>query len=284
MEEIESEEVKLSNLSEYYHKLFLRMVLDRDYSHWFTWSLGWGWRARQIDINSWKETSLSPVDLGIIAISISIWSERNIKKRMDMQSYLVRSWIINNDDLTDHRELMLKRTKPEHQDTHQFRVNLNENAAKILILHRAYEALQWARESIGLPDAEERIILWYVIALLGGKYQLRPYMIDKSIRTESWVDVYDHLFDEFSPRASEFYSRRWYSYLFSVFHEIRNEIAKKKLSKRIKQIAAVDEFSRFYWRMQEAAQTMKRVDIILRWDFTQSPPLASSHLQDPQSP
>lgn len=211
-----------------YYQLFMNMVIHGDFSHGFTWSL-WGKnRARQISVSNTDEAKmLTPTDLGVIAIAVSLWVEDNPEARIAHQYFLVNLWIINNDDIEDHARHMISITRREHVKKRYLTHNV-ENAWKIIVLRRAYEALQQARKQWKLKDIEWRIILWYVVSMLWWKYEIRPYMVDKEMSKDSWVDFLDHLFDDFSQRSFNTYNTEWFGRIWVDFLQLRNDIAIKK--------------------------------------------------------
>ncbi len=222
---------KLLSETAFYHKLFQKMAIKWDFSHGYTWSLGWRGDARQIYINSGNSKNITPIELGIIGIWLSLWSEESIESRIETQTYLMRLWIVNNDNIVDHAYEMIKLAKPEHMCKGHFIQNHTENAAKIVILRRAYEALDYQRQWWQLKDSEDRIILWYVMALLWDRYKMRPYMLDPELKDESWVTIYDHLFHNFSEESRKKYETDWYADIWRSFLAVRNSIAQKKRNK-----------------------------------------------------
>lgn len=246
-------EERLVHETKFYQQLSDKMVIEWDMSHWYTWSLWWKGRARQIFIHNQKEKPLNSTELGILAISLSLREGRDRQERFALWFFLQTLWIVNADDIADFASEMIKNTRWEHAVKSEYLKNCTENTGKIIILRRAYEELQKERSQCKLKNSEDRIILWYVIALLGGIYEFRPYMIDRELQTESWVDVYDHLFDNFSEKSAVYYKSEWYESLYSLFLSIRNEILEKKRLKQIAQHECSDLIQKvkrdvFVWR------------------------------------
>lgn len=211
----------------YYSQLFMNMVVYWDFRHWFTWKIGWNQQPRQINLEDWAKKTLTASDLSVIAIALSLWDEDSSLYRTSHQYFLLHLWIIGHDDIEIHARRMMKRVKREHY-TKTFLTHNVENAWKIIILRRAYEALQKERWACNLIDPEDRILLWYVVSILGGEYELRPYMIDEDLEDESWVSFYDHLFENFTIESYNKYNIPWYWKIWNDFLELRNDIAKKK--------------------------------------------------------
>lgn len=217
----------------YYTNLFIRMVVDLDFSHWYTWKIWWKWKAKQVDFKNWKEYILSPSDLWVIGIWLSLPNNDSAINRLSYQFFLIEQWIIDSNDLLLHSQEMLKRTKSEHL-TKVYYTHMIENAWKVIILKKAFRELQKQREEWKLTDIEDRIILWYVVAILWWNYELRPYMIDTSLQKETWVSFYDHLFDNFSIESYNKYNQSWFGEVWVNFLEIRNDIAQKRWHKLIR--------------------------------------------------
>lgn len=220
---------KLQDEFNHYNKLFMNMAVAGDFTHWFNWSLGWKSRAYQVNLENWKIQKLTPSDLAVIAISISLWDEDTAMARISHQFFLLNLGIISMDDIEDHARDMIKISRREHATTKHYLIHNTENAAKIIALRRAYEALQNERIWWKLKDHEDRILLWYVVAILWWSYELRPYMIDTELSNdESWVDFYDQLFANFSQESYNRYNDDWYGKIWIDFLDLRNDIAKKR--------------------------------------------------------
>lgn len=215
----------------YYHQLFERMVIESDFSHGYSWSLWWKWRARQINLESWRAQGLNPTELGILWIWLSLGSEELREFRVVNQVFLLKLGIVNHDDILDHVQHMISVARREHISKPLFFQNHTENAAKIVILRRAYEALDKQRVEWKLTDCEDRVIFGYVIAILWDRYHMRPYMLDWELADETWVSMYDHIFHDFNETSRDLYEKEWYGEIWRLFLQIRNEISRKKRNK-----------------------------------------------------
>lgn len=211
----------------YYSKLFMNMAVHLDFSHWFTWKIGWNQQPRQINLADWTNRILVASDLAVIAIALSLGDEDSSLYRISHQYFLLELWIIGHDDIENHAHRMMWRIKREHFTKTCVTHNI-ENAWKIILLIKAYEALQKERWECRLSDPEDRILLWYVVSMLWGEYELRPYMIDKTMEAESWVSFYDHLFEDFTIKSYNKYNTSWYWKIWNDFLDLRNDIARKK--------------------------------------------------------
>ncbi len=242
---------------QHYSKLFMNMVVAWDFSHGFCWSI-WGKnRPRQINLSTFTETKLTPSDLGVIAIAVSMGDEDTVEQRVAHQYFLINLWIINHDDIEDHARHFMSITRREHI-TKTYMHHMVESGAKITALRRAYEQLNSEKKWWKLHVAEDRILLGYVISVLWGKYEIRPYMVDDEMtHKESWIEYYDQLFDDFSQESFERYNREWFGRIWTDFMELRNDIAfKKKMPlKHIKVPYQVIQDS----ARQETAELLKRV-------------------------
>jgi len=169
--------------------------------------------------------------LAVLAIGLSLGDDDSHATRIAHQFDLLRLGIITHDDIMHHVQYMHRQVRGEHASKLHYLNNMTENAGKIILLRRAYEKLQKLRSEGELDELEDRVLLGMVVGMLGGKYRLRPYMVDEDIEPESsWVEYYDHLFDGFSYESYLQYSSHLddYSDLWYQFLNIRNMIAKNK--------------------------------------------------------
>lgn len=218
---------RLENEFNHYTRLFMRMIVDWDITHWYTWRIWWKWKAKQIDLNKGREHILSPSDLWVIAIWLSLPNNDSSLNRISYQFFLIDQWVIDHNDLLLHSQEMVRRTRTEHL-TRVYYTHMIENAWKVIILKKAFISLKKLREEWKLTDIEDRIILWYIVAILWWNYELRPYMVDSSLQKETWISFYDHLFEDFSIDSYEKYNQSWFGEIWTNFLDIRNDIAKKK--------------------------------------------------------
>lgn len=226
---------ELANDVDYYRSLLQLLNIHPMINGWVSWKLWEKWKERQISIlPDWKkiEKPLNAKDMAIIAIAFAEWKDESDK--LLSQADIINSWIVSEIDLIQSTLGFIKVMKSEHINNERLATNLIDNSAKICILKWAYEkiALHLSENHEVLNDSEHIILLGYIFAILGYRYELRPYMINPNLITVDWVAIYDSMFNNFSNVSRKEYIEQWYIVLWEIFRSIRNEIATKKLTKK----------------------------------------------------
>ncbi len=193
-----------------------------------TWYLGYEGTPRQISLPDKKVASLNAHETAIIVLWIVAWIDSTRLHRISHQNRILTLQILNLRDVILHDDWMMKIANNEHRVSAKFLENLEENAANIFILRRAYEMLQHIRTSWQVLDIEWKMLLGRIVALLWGKYRLRPYMIDRELRTDSWIDYFDHLLHDFSEESYQLAVREWYPKTWWLCLRVRDDIARMK--------------------------------------------------------
>lgn len=267
----------LANEVGIYRTLFQLIFIHPTVNGWYNWKLGEKWKEKEILISSVgvQEKSLKPKELAIIAIALSEWNEISELERLSSQWKIMDAGIITVDDIINTTQHLIATTRREHITNKKFITNATENAAKITMLLWAYNriAKHLTENHDDINDPEYMILLGYVIAILGYRFEFRPYMINHKLIDANWVEVYDSMFSNFNEQSKAHYIDEGYYVLWEMFRSIRNEIETKILIKKTKQ-----DFLAGY------PITPELVSWLLANIFTQSPPSASTHLQDPLFP
>lgn len=50
------------------------------------------------------------------------------------------------------------------------------------------------------------ILLGYIIAILGYRFEFRPYMINHKLNDTNWIEVYDSMFSNFNEDSKAHYA------------------------------------------------------------------------------
>jgi hypothetical protein len=248
----------------YYRRLFENMAIEWDFSHGFIWSLGKAERAREIRFSDGRELSLSPADIAVISIGLSLWDDMDSQERTSNTVFIKRLWIINEDNCLDLFTDMISRVRPEHM-TNEFFQNIAENQWKLIPLIQAYRSFQIKKAWWSRLNITEKILWWQVMAILCYKYALRLYLVDSTFpHYVSWVDAFDWLFDDFSKTNFHQYLDEGYENMWETFLSIRDEIATKKWlpakTNNFLQIAQ-KAYRSLLERMQVSARIIERLSI-----------------------
>ena len=268
---------ELANEVDLYRSLFQLISIHPILNGWYNWKLGEKWNEKQILISpaGIKEKPLKPKELAIIAIALSEWNELSEFERLYSQGKIMDAGIIAIDDIVATTQHLTTITRREHITKRKFIINATENVAKITMLLWSYNSIakHLTENHEDINDPEYMILLGYIIAILGYRFEFRPYMINHKLNDTNWIEVYDSMFSNFNEDSKAHYADKWYHTLWEVFRSIRNEIEYKILLKKTKQDI-----------LSSSPITPKLVSSLLANISTQLPPSASIHLQDPLSP
>lgn len=261
---------------DYYRTLFQLIHIHPLVNWWVNWRFWDAKKLQQITIN-WNNAltkDLSAWEIAILAIAFCEWGTSSTEERMVHQDKLMQAWIITPEDIIRSTESLIQYARRDHLTSKAFLRNWVENAAKICIARNAYEALSnhICEDLDRLNDPEIIILLGYITAILGYRFELRPYMINPNLIHVDWVSIYDSMFSRFDEASKQKYIDAGYYALWEVFRWIRDEICTMKVAKQ--------EANALLNRAGKATDIMN----ILARRSTPPPPAASSHLRDPLSP
>ncbi len=263
---------ELANEVDLYRSLFQLISIHPTVNGWYNWKLGEKWKERQIFISptGTQEKPLKPKELAVIAIALSEWNEKSELERLYSQWKIMDAGIITVDDIVKTTQHLLMITRREHITSRKFLTNATENTAKITMLVWAYNkiAKHLIENHDDINDPEYMILLGYVIAILGYRFEFRPYMINHNLIDTNWVGIYDSMFSGFDENSKYQYIDKWYYSLWEMFRSIRNEIETKILIKKTKQDLLVS-----------SPITPELVSWLLANIFTPQSPSASTHPQ-----
>ncbi len=268
---------ELASEVDYYRMLFQLIHIHPMANGWISWRIGDHWKLEEIRLD-WVDKVhtkfINPKEIAILTIAFCEWNSSSPEQRLVDQDRLMWAGIVTIDDIIVSTQSLLKNIRRDHLTNPSFLQNWVENAAKIAIAKRAYDwlAQYFSDNPERLNDPESIILLAYVIAILGYRFELRPYMINPSLVSIDWVSIYDSMFSNFSDNNKQFFIDSGYHVLWEAIKLIRDEIYNKKEAKRER----IDLLARM--------RNGLNIGDILRQIFIQSPPSASSHRQDPLCP